>query len=58
MNSKEEDNRKNKIRHWIDITYIKVQNKTRISLVALAKRLCNSAASIVVIFRNEKRVLR
>lgn len=61
MNSKEEDIRKNKIRHAlhrIGITYINVQNKTRISLAALIKRLCNSAASTVVIFRNEESVLR
>lgn len=61
MNSKWEDNRKNKIRqalHRIGITYINVQNKTRISLAALIKGLFYSAASTVVIFRNEKSVLR
>lgn len=55
MISKGEDNRKNKIRqtlHRIGITYITVQNKTRITLAALIKRLCYSAASTVVIFRN------
>jgi len=58
MSSKLEDIRKNKIRqalHRKFCAYISVQNKTRTSLTALIKRLCNTAASTVVTFRNEKK---
>lgn len=58
MSSKWEDIRKNKIRqalHRKFSTYIKHTNKTSTSLTALIKRLCNTAASTVVMFRNEKK---